>query len=386
MNRLPKREEGSIFIWSAVGLAVLIAFAGFATDIPYVYVARHQAQTAADAGAIAGAYGLLGLLPDSPCVTIQCQAETDARAIAIKTPIIGTLLTDPQIDVFTCNSNGGAIGECAVNSANPDQVTTITHRDVAHGNPMPLFVLPILQIFGLGRATATSSGWDAANVSATATAGIFNTCSGECFKPWSIADRWNDTNGNERYDLGELYDPTTGYQYPRDNGLQVTLKVGKPNDTIVPSFFYGVDFPPRNRGTPDPGGSVYRDNIAICGSQSFMAEGDELQVEPGDKKGPTKQGVEDLIALDPDAFWDMNCNCVNSPKGASSPRLIRIGFFDPSVPAVSGRSYVTVVKIGGFFVEGMQGNDVTGRYTQVLAWGGPVDPACTGLQTVQLIK
>jgi hypothetical protein len=378
MNRLPKREEGSIFVWSAVGLAVLIAFAGFATDIPYVYVARHQAQTAADAGAIAGAYGLL-----------TGTASQDATAFARKTPIIGTLLTAPQIDAFACNSNGGTVPECTANSANPDQVTCITHRDVAHGNPMPLFVLPILQIFGLGRATATSSGWDAANVSATATARIFNTCSGDCFKPWSIPDKWNDVNGNGQFDDGvDLYDPaTTGYQWPRDTGTLVTLKVGNPgNKPLIPSFFYGVDFPPLNRGNPVPGGSVYRDNIATCGNGSFVAVGDQLQQEPGAKIGPTRHGVEALIALDPTAFWNMGCNCLNSPKGVTSPRLIRIAFFDPQAHVSSGRSDITVTNVGGFFLEGMQGNDVVGYYTQVVASGGSVDPACAGLQTVQLVK
>lgn len=374
MDRLPKGEEGSIFVWSAVGLAVLIAFAGFATDVPYLYVARHQAQTAADAGAIAGAYGL----PNGD------SARGQAKIFAGRTPIIGTLLTAPQIDAFTCNSNGGAIAECTANSANPDQATCITYRDVAHGNPMPLFLLPILQFFNPQTRTT-------ADVSATATARLVNTCSSECFKPWSITDRWVDVNGDGTFQDGtDLYDPiTTGYQWPQDNGLQVTLKAGNKSDPITPSFYYAVDFPPLNRGTvnPDPGGSVYRDNIATCGNGSFVAVGDQLQQEPGAKTGPTKAGVDDLIALDPTAFWDTGCNCVNSPKGISSPRMIRIAFFNPGIPVISGRQYVTVIKVGGFFVEGVANNgDVTGRYTQVIAYGGQANPACAGLQTVQLVK
>lgn len=372
MNRLPKREEGSIFVWSAIGLAVLIAFAALATDIPYVFVARQQAQTAADAGAIAGAYGL----PNGGGGT----ASDQAKIFAGKIPIIGTLLTAPQIDAFTCNSNGGTIGECAANSANPDQVTCITHRDVAHGNPMSLFLLPILRFFSPQAQTT-------ADVSATATARLVNTCSSECFKPWSIPDKWVDVNNNGQFDPGtDQYDPvTTGYQWPRDNGLRVTLKIG--GNAITPGFFYAVDFPPQNQGTPDTGGSVYQNNIATCGNGSFVAVGDQLQVEPGNMQGPTKQGVDALIALDPTAFWDTGCNCVNSPKGVSSPRMIRIAFFDPSLPAKSGRNYVTVIKVGGFFLESIANNgDVTGRYTQVIAFGGPANPACAGLQVVQLVK
>lgn len=370
MNQLSEHEEGSIFVWSAVGLAVLIVFAGFATDVPYLFVARQQAQTAADAGAIAGAYAL----PN------EYSARGQAKTFAGKTPIIGTPLTEPQIDAFTCNSNGGAIGECAANSANPDQVTCITHRDVAHGNPMPLFLLPVLRFFNPQTQTT-------ADVSATATARRVSTCSSQCFKPWSITDKWTDVNGNGEFEEGtDLYDPvTTGYQWPRDNGMQVTLKLG--GNAITPSFFYAVDFPPQNRGTPDTGGSVYRDNIATCGNGSFVAAGDQLQKEPGNMQGPTKHGVDDLIALDPAAFWDTGCNCVNSPQGNSSPRMIRIAFFDPRYPARPGRNYVTVIKVGGFFLESVANNgDVTGRYTQVTAFGGQANPACAGLQVVQLVK
>jgi hypothetical protein len=380
-GQFPKGEQGSILVWAAVGLAVLIAFAGLATDIPYLFVARHQAQTAADAGALSGAYGLL---------SGPGQARADAKAIAVRTPIIGQFLTPGQVDAFTCNSNGGVIDRCLANGANPDQVTCTTYRDVAHGNPMQLFVLPILQLFGLGRATAGASGWDAANVSATATARLFNACSGDCFKPWSIADRWVDVNNNGTFDAGtDQYDPvTTGYNLPADEGLQVTLKVGNPQATITQGFFYAVDFPPLNRGTPATGSSNYRDNISTCGPGSFVAIGDQLQVEPGNMVGPTTQGARALIDLDPTASWDAGCGCVvNSAFGPSSPRLIRIGFFDPRLPVVSGRNYVTVIKVGGFILEGIgAGGDATGYFTQVLAFGGPPDPACPFLQTVQLVQ
>lgn len=390
MNRLPDTKKGSILVWTAIVLAVLIAFVGLATDIPYLYVAKQQAQTAADAGAIAGAYGLLGLHPDSSCETVLCQAGADARTVAAETPIIGESLTTPEIDVFACNNTEAAAGgDCPATGAGPyDRVTAVTYRDVGHENhPMPLFILPILQLFGLGPATADSSGWNAANLSASATARIFTTCSGDCFKPWSITDRWVDVNHNEKFDPAtDLYDPvTTGYQWPADTGLQVTLKSGGNN--ITPSFYYAVNFPPQNRGTPEVGADPYRENIAACGDQSFVAVGDVLRKENGNMTGPTRQGVEALIALDPTAFWDTACNCINSPKGAGSPRLIRIGFFDPRVPVEPGGGSVTVVKIGGFFLEGVESNgDVTGRFTQVAAWGGPPDPACSGLQTVQLVK
>ena len=103
--------------------------------------------------------------------------------------------------------------------------------------------------------------------------------------------------------------------------------------------------------------------------------------------GPTKDGVQELIDKDPSAFWDTGCGCVKSPLGASSPRLIRIAFFDPRFPVNSGRKFVTVINVGGFFIEGVQPNgDVFGRYTLVFSLGGLPDPSCSFLHTVQLVQ
>jgi hypothetical protein len=369
-SRILRDERGAVVMWTAVSLGVLVAFAGLTTDIPYLYVARQQAQTAADAGALAGANGLL-LGTD--------QAVTDARAFARRTPIIGQSLSPGQVDVSLLSSAG---------SPTPDQVRCTTYRDATHGNPLPLFLLPILQMYGLGRTTA--------DVSATATAQLSKSCGSDCFKPWSIADRWIDVNGNGKFDPGiDRYVPpgqpgATGYQYPADKGLQLTLKEGTPGGTIVPSFFNAVDFPPINRGTPITGAAAYRDNIATCAPLSFVAIGDQLQTEQGNMPGPTRQGVEALINQDPTAVWNPSCNCVDSKYGSNSPRLIRIPFFDPRFPPTPGRTSLGVANVGGFFLEDIRPNgDVVGRFTLVPSFGGapaPPGAACTFLRTVQLVK
>ena len=364
-------ERGAVMIWTAVSLGLLVALAGLATDVPYLYAAKRQAQTAADAGALAGANGLF---------VGTAQAVADARAIARRTRIIGQALTDAQVQVDLVNSAGAGA---------PDQVRCTVFRDTTRGNPLQLFLLPMLQLYGLGRTTA--------DVSATATARITNSCGSDCFKPWSIADRWIDMNGNGRFDLGvDRYVPpgmagATGYQYPGDRGLELTLKEGTPGGTIVPSFFNAVDFPPINRGTPITGAGAYRDNIAICAPQSFVSIGDRLQVEPGNKSGPTRQGVQALIDQDPTAVWDPGCQCVlNSRFSGNSPRLVRIAFFDPRFGVRPGRNDLTVVNVGGFFIVGVRANgDVTGRFTLVPSFGGapaPAGSACTFLRTVQLVQ
>src|SRR5438552_18642709 len=57
MNRTAS-ERGAVLVQAAIVLLVLIAFTTFVFDYGVLWVARNQAQTAADAGALAGAIGM----------------------------------------------------------------------------------------------------------------------------------------------------------------------------------------------------------------------------------------------------------------------------------------------------------------------------------------
>jgi hypothetical protein len=109
--------------------------------------------------------------------------------------------------------------------------------------------------------------------------------------------------------------------------------------------------------------------------------------------GPTKQGMDDLIALDPDAYWDNANNKVVSTKHPS-PRVVAIPLFDPiyyDTGKRNGRNAsLKFVNYLGFFVERMQGNDVVGRITPIggLRKGagfGPA-PAAAFPKTIRLIE
>jgi len=135
------------------------------------------------------------------------------------------------------------------------------------------------------------------------------------------------------------------------------------------------------------GGAAYRKNIGTCAPGTFVSVGDQLKVEPGNMVGPTQQGVQALIDQDPTAFWDPECNCLNSPLGVSSPRLVRISFFDPRYPVVSGRKQIVVGNVAGFFLEGLTSEgDVIGRYTLVPSRGGTPNAVCSLLKAVQLVQ
>jgi len=111
---------------------------------------------------------------------------------------------------------------------------------------------------------------------------------------------------------------------------------------------------------------------------AVVEPGDQLQTEPGNKVGPTKQGVQELIAEDPGAYWDAGSKSI---KGSAykdpllSPRVALIPFYDPLYPPTSGRSYVTVKHLGAVFIQGLDGKgNITGRFLKAV----PYAPKDTG--------
>jgi len=245
----------------------------------------------------------------------------------------------------------------------------------------------------------------------------FGLCSIDCVKPISIPDRWDDnsvpgavgwsgnrqwdsekftdTNGNGVYDAGEpfqdgtsaftrggagplngrydaeSYDPlNTGYVASKDLGLEITLKAGAPTGANVGSQYYPIVL-------PAPGGTAadrYRWSWANC-NPFLVSIADRLVTETGSLEGPTGQALRDLISQDPGAYWDDGCQCVNSPMGEESPRVIVFAAHDPRIPLDNGSQSIIVSKLVGFFVEAATINgDVKGRFVRVQRAG---DNSCT---------
>jgi hypothetical protein len=170
-------------------------------------------------------------------------------------------------------------------------------------------------------------------------------------------------------------------------GQEVLLKSGSSDPPSAnSSFFYCIDFPPLNKGVPLTGANVYGDNI-ITGSAGIIEIGDQLQVEPGDMVGPTHQSVLELIAMDPDAFWDNATNTIQESlfPEFTSPRVCKISMYDYNLPPEPGRNYVTVIRLGAFFLEGMRGKDVIGRFIEITTSGewGPGDSDLLGVRLVK---
>jgi hypothetical protein len=103
----------------------------------------------------------------------------------------------------------------------------------------------------------------------------------------------------------------------------------------------------------------------------MLHPGDTMPPENGNMVGPTRAGMDDLVALDPDAYWDTSCNCIkNSTFGSHSPRIVIIPVYDPIAyadGAAHGKGItLTFTNFIGFFLEPLTGSgEVKGRITPV---------------------
>ena len=263
-------------------------------------------------------------------------------------------------------------------------------------------------------------------------------CSASCIKPWSIPDRWDDVtgipgymggqigrgarpdwrsnqafdfepfidldengrwdpgesfaddNGNGQYDAEAYHPSLTGYgarpvpgnflSPSGDLGLALTLYAGNPStsDPSRPGQYYSIDLPPINKGTPISGSDQYAWNIRNCNS-TLLEKGDWLATEPSLLTGPTNQGMQELIAQDPDAEWDAATQTVINSNFELSPRVVFFTVHDPRIAIVSGRKQLQVVKIVAYFMERMTGQAmVQGRFVRALAPSGSGTPCIDG--------
>lgn len=398
-------EQGAILIHVALALVMLIGFNTFVVDYGVLWVGRGMAQNAADAGALAGATALA--FDDFEDRSETGAAKTAANAVALLNGIWGEA---PDNDIVTDVYFPDEPAVCADTSC----IRVDVYRNQARGNALPV-------LFG-GSLGLVNQG---VRAMAIARAAVANAS--DCLKPWAIQDKWFDrydpADNDFVWDTGDKFekyvengpdkgtqlaepdyyipatqgDPGTGFTLSNDLGLQITLKTPNPNEAMAPGQFHPIDLP-RVDGGPITGGDKYRENIASCNGLPIEI-GDTLTTEPGNMIGPTKQGVEDLIALDPDAEWDPvtktvvnSCAQAATPCAARSPRIVAIPLFNPEVyedGRQTGRVDLQIVKILGFFIADMQGNEVIGYLTSapgLLVGTEPFDFDSAFLKTVLLVR
>lgn len=434
--RRGRGERGAVLIHVAISLVALIAFNGLVVDYGILWLARRQAQNAADAGAMAGAVSMAFYDMDD---------QDAARAAAIDASVTNYVwgevpdITDADVTFPPCPPGSPGEGEDACIRVD------VFRNQRTDGNPLPT-------VFG------TLFGVTEQGVKATATAEVLFGSSVNCVRPWAIGDKWeeyrNDVTGPapsvvgwdpadtfERYDKDgnllpgdvDFYQPWGYDVLPRppykqelepngtgftresitnggDYGLKFTLKPGNPNDAISPGWFYPVVTQTCCGGGGGTGAYCYEESIKGCPCEGeFLEPPTVIQNEPGDMIGPTRQGVDALYAMDPDAQWDQSLNdgrggisggCMDPGHedhpcdtiNGWSPRLVPIPVFNPDTydkGRGSGRIDIEITKLVGFFVLPMNGNDVEGHlmeFPTVPRAGPPAPESASFLISIALVR
>jgi hypothetical protein len=357
----------------AIALTGLLAFSALAIDYGVLWASRRQAQNAADAAALAAAVSL-AVAP----VDLE-RARAAATAFGVANPVWGEPpAIDPARDV--------TFAACLPGQDTPHRCVRVdVYRNQQRANPLPTFFARLVGVNEQG-------------VRATATAQVVGGNLVRCGRPWAVPDKWwdvvdtappvddNTWTADDAYERrvqhgpnrGQLLNPRDAYippggsdpdglgrEYPGfrpnvDTGTRVVLAHGNAEEALRANWFFPLDLPGEGPG----GGAGYRENIARCNSLG-VSVGDTVENEPGDMTGPTREGVDELIAQDSGAFWDTSCTCIRGSAYGVSPRMVPIFVFSAdeydALDRQSGRFSVRIVKIMGLFVEPMQGNDVVGR-------------------------
>jgi hypothetical protein len=380
-----RSESGVSLIHVGLLLFVFMGFSMFITDLGALWLARGQAQNAADAGALAGAIArAFDDTADPP--TLNGIVYQSAQSVVAKHGVVGDT---PTANVtMTCPPYEPAGGRC---------VRVEVFRDGTNGsNMLPTF-------FG------NVFGFTTQKIKAVATAHVGVANATDCLRPFAVPDLFTDYSPADADNpAGEFHhwkgknpgkgdllpnpdiytkptkgpppDPGTGYSIANNYGQQITLKFGNPNgsDPIAPGWYMPIDVP-RADGAPATGGARYEANIAGCNGIP-VKEGDYLLTESGAKIGPTDHGIEDLFAQDPYAYWDTGSKTIKNTCAPScgpySPRVIALAVYDVDkwdnsythgdwTMCPGGGTCVQIVNFLAFFVSSIDaGGNVIGYLTR----------------------
>jgi Flp pilus assembly protein TadG len=440
-------EKGSATALVAVSLTALVSIMALGIDIGMLFNARSEAQRAADAAALAGASAFLDF-PANEAAKPATQRAVDyatrnsIRREAILPTEVSVLVnrdsatvtvTVRRAEVPTWFAKVFSVSEVAIGAT-----ATAQASDAGTAQCLKPFAVP-------DAWEETSEDRNRNRIQDPGELWSFDP-NRDRYSPYTGPDG----DAAETGFGGEWRDPfpdLEGRRYERDYGRQIVIKVTDPHATLAPSFFYpwvipvdpgqpecGKERDGTGTGTTDgtgggdgnngnngngnngnngngngnngnngngangddenerngtngsgKGGAAYRRNICSCNASVIDLESEYL-IEPGNMVGPTFQGVEALIAQDPDAYWDEGDNRVVSDFGESSPRIITVALFDPSEIQKGGRQTIQFNNFARFFIERQESpqDPVVGRFLFYVAGAGP--GTTSGTRTGSLVK
>jgi hypothetical protein len=362
LRKLCGDERGMSFAFVGIGMMTFMAATTLAIDVGMFMTARTQAQTSADAGALAGATALVynswsDRGPTGPAVQSSLSASQ-------QNAVMGGVVSVQTSDVTFPVDSFGQANEVKVN----------VFRTASRSNAVRTLLGSLL-------------GVSTVDIMATATAQAAPAGGMTCVKPFIIPDKWTE-NTNPPFDLNnstyqhydnhgnpitnaDTYDPRNGYS-ALDKGTQLILRAGSGNN-IQPTFYFSWAMP------PDTGADWYEQNIETCNT-TVISTGYSATQEPGNMMGPTISGLQALYDQDPTAYWDTSNNKYVSNLNPS-PRVFPIPLYNPEeydLAKATGRNATLIVSNWlGFFLESISGNQAYGRIFPITGASAATTPTPT---------
>jgi hypothetical protein len=337
----------------------LLAFSALTIDLGSLWVARAQAQNAADAGALAGGVALAYVDP-----TDVDAAQAAATTIVEQHQIWGEAVAPASLAMVAgaCPAGSPAVsGTC---------LQVRVSRGTASGTPLPVF---FSRLFGV----------NATDVTASASAKVMLGNSTTCARPMAMPDRWIDTYDETTPrdsvwlddDLYARYDsrgvpnippasadsyvaptpsaPGSGITVSEFRGLRVTrtLTNATAGLPLGAADLMALDLP---RPGEHPDVLVrYEENLESCSGVPLSIGATVPTIWPAGEQTTTPLSA--LLNADPGATWDDGSMSIRGSAFPVSPRLIAVGLFDPEAFShqnrTSGTADVVIRNIVGFFLE-----------------------------------
>lgn len=380
------RDRGSVLAMSAISIVAVVGVSALAIDLGMLYVARSEAQQAAEAGALAGASRYVSTNGDDAAATAT------AREFAEKHTILDEPVSVPAEDVEVV--------------AGEDKVRVTVTRDVQ---------THFARILGIQSVRVeASAGAEAAPASAA-----------RCPLPIAVVDRWNDADGDGKYDSDETYVPCPGpgctsWTESRDRGQLMEIKSspggggpgggppgggngnGGGSSGVVntceavdsPGWFCWFREAPSNQGGGG-GTTALRNMVDGCTDQPLtVALGNTVWAASGagNKQTVVKHVKQYIDRNDPNAFWnpvggDDGSGCVKRPTELDcvegSPRLRHVPLLDPTSVQGGGsnsnaqtsqlaRVFLEKVAAGPYLPHGGGGSGQWNVYVRFVGGGGGI--------------
>jgi hypothetical protein len=357
-------ERGMSFAFVGIGLMTFMAATTLAVDVGMFMTARTQAQTSADAGALAGVTALV--FNSWTDRTTAGPAVQSSMSAAQQNTVMNSVVSVQPTDVtFPTDSFG-----------QPNRVKVDVYRTAGRSNPVTTLLGSLL-------------GLSTIDIAATATAEASPAGGMTCVKPFIIPDKWKENSdppwnmntstydhwdkwGNEVANF-DVYDSTKGYT-AADKGTLLILRAGGGNN-IQPTFYFSWAMP------GNTGAQWYEENIANCNT-TVIDLGYVATQEPGNMMGPTIAGLQALKDQDPGAYWQDDATGGHYVSNKNpSPRVFPIPLYNPDEydkGKITGRTATLVVaKWLGFFLEDIQGNEAYGRIFPITGVSAATSPTPT---------